>query len=111
MWVTYFKHRSLHTYTRVARAREAVEIKRMIDLMLVKRDMLRYVQDVGAMREMRRGLPDHHDLLCKARLVGAWIKIREVVFGTRRIKSEKLKEHQYRKGYVRPLEGKELEWR
>ena len=28
----------------------------------------------------------------------------------RRIRSEKLKEHQYREGYARSLEGKELEW-
>ena len=29
---TYFKHRSLHKYTRVARGRDGVEIKSMIDL-------------------------------------------------------------------------------
>ena len=46
VWVTYFKHRILHKYTRVAEGRGAVEIKSMIDLMLVKRDMLRYVQDM-----------------------------------------------------------------
>ena len=28
----------------------------------------------------------------------------------RRIKSEKLREHQYREGYARSLEGKEVEW-
>ena len=32
--------------TRVARGRDGVEIKSMMDLVLVKRDMLRYVQDV-----------------------------------------------------------------
>ena len=48
----YFKHRSLHTYTRVARDQDRVEVKSMIDLMLVKRDMLRYVQDVRAVRGM-----------------------------------------------------------
>ena len=32
---TYFKHRSMHKYTRVARGREYVKIKNMIDLMLV----------------------------------------------------------------------------
>ena len=37
---TYFKHRCLHKYTRVARSREGVEIKNMIDLLLMKRDML-----------------------------------------------------------------------
>ena len=37
---TYFKHRCLHKYTRVARGRNGVEIKGMIDLVLVKRYML-----------------------------------------------------------------------
>ena len=68
---TYFKHRSLHKYTRVSRGREGVEINSMIDLLLVKRDMLRYVQDMRAVRGMRRGLSDHHVVLYKVRLVGA----------------------------------------
>ena len=37
---TYFKHRSLHKYTRVPRGREGVEIKSMINLVLMKGDML-----------------------------------------------------------------------
>ena len=37
--------RSLHKYTRVARSHDEVEIKNMIDLVLV-----RYVQDVRAVR-------------------------------------------------------------
>ena len=48
VWVTHFKHKSLHKYTRVARARDGVEIKNMIDLVLVKKDILQYVQDVRA---------------------------------------------------------------
>ena len=36
---TYFEHNSLHKYT-------SVEVRSMIDLMLVKKDMLRYVQEV-----------------------------------------------------------------
>ena len=43
----------------------------MIDLVLAKKDMLRYVQDVRAERGMGRGLSDHHVVLCKVRLVGA----------------------------------------
>ena len=41
-WVkkTYFKHRGLHKYTRVARGQQGVDIKSMVDLVLVKRDML-----------------------------------------------------------------------
>ena len=51
---------------------------------LVK-DMLCYVQDVKAVRGMGRGLSDHHIVLCKVRLVGEWIKRREVVVGARRV--------------------------
>ena len=49
---TYFKHRSVHKYTRVAKGQGGVETKSMIDLVLVKRDMLRYVQDVRAVRPL-----------------------------------------------------------
>ena len=69
----------------------------MIDLMLVKRDMLRYVQDVRVVRGMERGLSDHNEVLCKVRLVGAWIKRRAVVVRARRIRSKKLKEDRYRR--------------
>ena len=55
----YFKHRSLYKYTRVARGQDGVEINSMIDLGLVKRDMLYYVQDVRAVRRMGQGLSDH----------------------------------------------------
>ena len=56
---THFKHRSLYKFARVARGQDGVEIKSMIDLVLVKRDMLCYVQDV---REMGQGLSD--TMLC-----------------------------------------------
>ena len=42
---TYFKHKGLHKYTLVARDRDGVEIKSIIGLVLVKRDMLQYVQE------------------------------------------------------------------
>ena len=38
----YFKHRSLQKYIRIAKAQDGVEVKSMIDLVLVK-DMLHYV--------------------------------------------------------------------
>ena len=38
------------------------------------------------------------------------MKRREVVIGARRIRSEKLREHQYIEGYVKCLESKRLEW-
>ena len=59
---------------------------------------------------MGRDLLGHHVVQCKVRLVGTWIKRREVVVGARRIRSEKLREHQYRQGYGRSLEGKGVEW-
>ena len=79
----------------------------MMYLVLVKKDMMHYVQNVMAVREMGQDLQDHH-ILQKVRLVSGQIK-REVVDGTRRIRSEKLREHQYR-GYARSLESKGVEW-
>ena len=100
---TYFKHRSLYKNQRVAKDQNGAEIRGMIDLVLVKRDMLRHVQDVRALKGMGRGLTDHLVVLCKIRLVGAWIKRKEVVAGARRIRSEKLREYQYIEGHARSL--------
>ena len=61
----------------------------MIDLVLAKRELLQYVQDV------------------RVRLEGTCIKRIEVVNGNRRIKSEKLKEHQYKGRHVRVLRVRE----
>ena len=66
-----FKYRSLHRYTSLARGRDGVEIKSMIDLVLVKRYMLRYVQNVRVVRGMGHGFSGHYTVLCKVRLVGA----------------------------------------
>ena len=70
------KHRSVHKYIRVAGVQDGEEIKSMIDLVLMKRDILRYMQDVRAVREMRQDLSDHYIVLCKVRLVAAWIEKR-----------------------------------
>ena len=43
----------------VTRGQDGMEVRNMIDLDLVKRDMLRYVQDVRSVRGMERGLSDH----------------------------------------------------
>ena len=56
---------------------------------------------------MRRGLSDHHVVLCKVRLVGAWIKKREMVVGVRRIRSEKLKDISTEKDMLGLLRGRE----
>ena len=86
-----------------------MKVKSIIDLVLVKKNMLRYVQYVKVVRGMGQGLSDHHVVLCKFRLVGAWIKKREVMVGSKRIRSKKLWEHQYREGYCRSLKGKGIE--
>ena len=67
---TYFEHRSLHKYKRVARGQDGVEVKSMIDLLVVKKAMLRNVQNVREVRGMGRGLSDHHFELFKVRLFG-----------------------------------------
>ena len=67
----YFEYKSLHKYTRVARGQGLVELMSVIDLVLVKKDMLRYVEDVRAIRGMGLDLSDHHTLFCKVMLVGA----------------------------------------
>ena len=41
-----------HKYTRVARGQYGVEVMSMLNLVLVKKDMLRYVQDVRAVRRL-----------------------------------------------------------
>ena len=53
---------------------------------------------------MGRGLSGYH-VLCKVKLIGPWIKRREIVVGASRIRREKLKENKYREGYARSLEG------
>ena len=60
---------SLHKYIRVTRGQDGVEIKSIIDLGLVKKDTLRYVQDVRTARGMGRVFSDHHVVLYKVRLV------------------------------------------
>ena len=60
------------------------------------------------MKGMGRGLSDHYVVLCKVRLVRAWIKWKEMVVRARRTRNEKLRDHQYREGYARSLEGKGL---
>ena len=82
----------------------------MIDLVLVRKDMQRYMQDVRTVRGMGQVLSDHYVVLCKIKLVRTWIKRSDVVNEVRKIRSEKLREHQYREGYARSLEGKRVKW-
>ena len=87
-----------------------MEIMSMIDLVLVKKAMLLYVQDVWVVRGIGRSLSNSDAVLYQVRLVGMWIRRREVVNGTRRNRSEKYRKYQYMVGYVRCLESKIVEW-
>ena len=71
-----------------------------------KKDML---SDVRAVRGMGQGLLYHQVVLCKLRLMGAWIKRREVLNGAKRLRSEKLRKPQYREGYAWFLESKRVD--
>ena len=48
----YFKEISLHKYTSLARNQGGVKIMSIIDLMLITRDILQYVQDVKTVRRI-----------------------------------------------------------
>ena len=86
-----------HKYTKVAKGQDGVEVMIIIDLVMVKKYMLCYVHDG---RGMRQSLLDPHDVLC------TWIKRRKVLNEARRIRSGKLREHQYIEGYERCLESR-----
>ena len=53
----------------------------MINLVLVKKDMVHYVQDVKAVRGIEPGISDHHVVLCKIRLIGErwWLELGRLV--------------------------------
>ena len=53
-----------------------------------------------AARGIGWALLDHHNEMRKVRLVDDWIKRKEEMNADRRIRSEKLREHQYIEGYV-----------
>ena len=52
-------------YTILPRDQDGVEVKIKIALVVVKRDMLRFVQNVRAVRGMGRGLSNHYVVLFK----------------------------------------------
>ena len=55
----------------MARGQDLVDVKSIIDLVLVKRDMMRFLQDVKIVKGIGRGLSDHEVVLHKVRLAGA----------------------------------------
>jgi hypothetical protein len=103
---TFFDHKSVHKYTRVGKDRDGAEVKSMIDVVLVKKEMLKYVMDVKSVRGLGMGISDHYIVLCKIKFVGAWMgkKVRRVEVG--RLTSEKLSDQSYKEEYVRALMSK-----
>ena len=69
----YFKNNSISKNTKVARDQDRVEV--------IKEDILCHVQDVKTVKRLRKSLSSHPVILCKFRLVSAWIKRRVVVNG------------------------------
>ena len=69
VWVTHISSTEVCMSTQEWKS--GVEIKRMIDLVLVKMDMLRYVQEVRVVGGMGRGPSDHYFVLRKVRLIVA----------------------------------------
>ena len=53
---TYFEHKNLYKYTRVARGQDGVVVKSMIDLVLGRKDMLRFLLEVRAVRGLEQGI-------------------------------------------------------
>ena len=49
---THFNHKSLHKYSTVARGQDEMEVMRIIDLKLIKRNMVHYEQDFRTVRAM-----------------------------------------------------------
>ena len=72
VWVTHTS--STRVCIRVARGKDGVMVKSIIDLLLVKKDMLHYIKDVRAARGMGRSLSDHYVVPCKVKLVGVWLR-------------------------------------
>ena len=59
----------------MARGQGGMEVKSIIDLVLVKKAMLRYVEDLRAVRGMRRSFSNHHVVLWELKGGGGeWAK-------------------------------------
>src|SRR5678815_5964693 len=104
---TFFNHMSIHKYTRVGVGRDGIEVKSMIDFVLVKK-MLKHVLDVKSVRGLGIGLSDHYVVLCKIKLVGAWMERKVIRKEVGRINSEKLSEQGNKDKYLRALASKSV---
>jgi len=100
---TFFKHKDIHKFTFVGRARGGVN-KSMIDYVMVRKEMLRDVCDVLSVRGLGGGLSDHMIVLCKMRMKGVWLKQQRRTNDAVRIKSERLREEMYKNEYVEGIQ-------
>ena len=66
----HFKHNNINKYRRMTRGQDGIELMSVIDLMLVKRGMLKHMQDVKTVRRIARNLSDQSVELYKVKLVG-----------------------------------------
>ena len=90
--------------------RNGNEVKSLIDMVLVKKEMLKFVMDVKAVRGLGMGISDHYIVLCKIVFVGAWMERKEKRTEMGRIRSEKLREQICKDEYVMTLETIVVEW-
>ena len=56
-----------------------MEVKTMIDSVLVKEDMLKYIYHVKTVRGLGRGILSNSDVLPEVELMGTWTKRKEEV--------------------------------
>ena len=60
-------------------------------------------------RGIGKGIFDYSVILFKVKLMSTWIKRREEENEVEMIRSEKLREHHYKEGYVRSTESRRIE--
>ena len=68
----YFEHKNLYKYTMVARGQDGLEVRSIIDLVLVKKDMLPYLQDMRAVRGMGGSLSNYQITMLYCVKLGWW---------------------------------------
>ena len=66
---THFKHKYIHKSITVETSRVGMELKFMIDLVIIKTDILKYVYVVKMIRQLGLGISDNTKLLFKLKTV------------------------------------------
>ena len=92
MWVTLTLNPSFRMYTKVPRGQHGVEAKSMIYLVLVKKDMMRYVQNVRPATLCKVRLGGHGlrgERLLRRKRWEQEIKIQKKISGSLKTRKEK----------------------